>query len=173
MPTETTGERIRAARTAAKLSQSMLASKLKVTTSLVSHWEADRRPPTNPSALAEALGVDEHQICPEGWANPASTPSRASLPLPADLPVAQEEGGEDEPWVNLRSIVLFIKGFYAEMKINNLTIYAWINDPSLKPSFPAYVNPLRKNFRGEPTLLFKRSEVKAWFCEVIKPLKAS
>ncbi|WP_316415856.1 hypothetical protein [Mesoterricola silvestris] len=73
--------------------------------------------------------------------------------------------------MSLRTIVAFIHTFY-EPRINNSRIYEWLADETLPP-FPAYLNLLRKNNKGEPTLAFKKSQVRAWFETVIRPVKAS
>ena len=164
----TTGQLIRNARLKAALSQGMVAQKLGVTNSLVSHWEAGRRVPEDLASLAQVLGVPVEVFTSEG--SPLSPQGRADFPVPGDLPAAEPQEGEDEPWVNLLTIIRFIQTFYG-MRISNTRIYEWLFDEDLSPRFPAYRNPLKKNAKGEPTLLFKKSQVRGWFEQVIQPLK--
>lgn len=65
----TTGEKIRAAREAAHLTQAALAEQLGVTQGLISQWETDHRGSTPTvatlRALGEALGVEWHTLAGE------------------------------------------------------------------------------------------------------------
>ena len=73
----TTGQLIRNARLKAALSQGMVAQKLGVTNSLVSHWEAGRRVPEDLASLAQVLGVPVEVFTSEG--SPLSPQGRADF----------------------------------------------------------------------------------------------
>ena len=169
MPNSTTGQLIRNARLKAAFSQGMVARELGVTNSLVSHWEAGRRMPEDLASVAQALGVPVEELTMVDSPSPPLG-RRADFPVPSDLPSVELQEGEGEPWVNLVTIIRFIQTFYG-MRISNTRIYEWLFDEGLSPRFPAYRNPLKKNAKGEPTLLFKKSEVRTWFEQVIQPFK--
>jgi transcriptional regulator with XRE-family HTH domain len=56
---DSVGARIKAARRAAKLSQSQLARELGVSRTTVSNWETDLHPPDDPAPVQKFLGLDK------------------------------------------------------------------------------------------------------------------
>ena len=144
----TTGHLIRAARKAAGMSQNELGRIVGVTGFLVSHWEANRRPVTDLDAVATALGTT-----PEALTGDQPVAARRAQPQVV-LPVAQPS---IEPFLNMTQTQAVMSEVLGR-KVNAGTVHQWVQGRGL----PAYRNPLRKNLKGETTLLFRRSEVLAW-----------
>lgn len=144
----TTGHLIRAARKAAGMSQNELGRAVGVTGFLVSHWEANRRPVTDLEAVAVALGTT-----PDAITGDQPVVAR-QLKTPVSLPVAQPSV---EPFLNMTQTQAVISEVLGR-KVNAGVVHQWVQGRG----FPAYRNPLRRNLKGESTLLFRRSEVLAW-----------
>lgn len=154
----TTGQLIRKARVAAKLTQNQLARKMDCTGFLVSHWEADRRPVTDMEALARVLNTTLEALT-------GDTPAPKSAE-PVALPVAALESAE--PWLPISQAARVIEEFIGR-RVYHVSIHAWIQTRGL----PAYENPLKRNSQGEPTLLLKRSEILAWLNRTFRPVSVS
>jgi transcriptional regulator with XRE-family HTH domain len=163
----TTGNILRNARLQAHLSQGELGKRLGCSTSLISHWEADRKPISNLLAVAEALGVPIENITGNNPRPPRpSGPTRAENLIREELPNAVQP----EHFLNMTDLLRWIRATYG-FQVDPGRVYEWISGAEFKPPFPAYRNPLRKNPQGEPTLLFRSSEVVTWFNQMIQPLQ--
>ena len=156
----TTGQLIRAARKAQGLSQNQLARRLGCTGFLVCHWEANRRPVTDMEALAGVLGTTVEALTGETVppVEPESTKDSRALPILSESP---------EPYLNITRVRGLLQEFLG-VRINNYRVHEWVQAKGL----PAYVNPLRKNHHGKPTLLFRRSEIETWLRLTLRPVKA-
>ena len=162
----TTGQLIRAAREAAGLSQAQLAKRLQgVTNFLVSHWEAGRRPVTDMKALAEALGTTEEALTGEDEAKPKARVILVKQADPAALAPVQVDAPEG--FLSITQAQKVLQQMLGR-RVYPYHVHAWVQGRGL----PAYENSLKKNPQGEPTLLFKRSELEAWLGTQIAPVRA-
>ena len=163
----TTGTLLRNARLDAHLSQGKLSKLLGCSISLISHWEADRKPIADLPAVAAALGVPVESVT---GTNPAplhpGRPLRSDNPPPEGLP----EAVPGWHFINMSQLLRWIKETYG-LQMNAGRIYELIHDKDLKPPFPANRNPLKKNPQGEPTLLFQTSKVGPWIDQMIQPIR--
>lgn len=156
----TTGELIQAARISAGFSQNQLGQKLGVTGSLVSHWEADRRPVADMSALASVLGTSEKALTGDAPTRPCN--KREDRP-----PLAAISTEMGEPYIGIGQACRVLSGMLSR-KVCSPSVHQWVATMGL----PAYENPLRKNPLGDPTLAFRRSELVAWVASTLQPVKA-
>jgi len=146
----TTGENIRRAREALNMPPAALAYKVGVDRSLVSHWEKDRRNPEHHlNAIADALGTTRDVLMGEPHEN-VKLHDGMTIPTAPATPTRSMTG--------MAGFVRWVKDTFG-FRTTPQTVYQWVYSEGL----PAYRNPLRKSFKGEPTLLFDRCEAAPWF----------